>query len=131
MPVVVDTDVLSFLYKRDSRARLYEPYLNDPPFFLSFMSLAELRRWSLERRWGESRRRELEDYLARYVVVHSDELTCEWWAQAINSARLEGRPIGAADAWIAATALRLRIPLVTHNPTHYKGIDGLQVISKA
>jgi predicted nucleic acid-binding protein len=44
VPVVVDTDVLSFLYKRDTRARLYEPHLNDPPFIISFMSLAELRR---------------------------------------------------------------------------------------
>jgi hypothetical protein len=46
VPVVVDTDVLSFLYKRDTRARLYEPHLNDPPFIVSFMSLAELRRWA-------------------------------------------------------------------------------------
>jgi hypothetical protein len=43
VPVVIDTDVLSFLYKRDTRARLYEPHLNDPPFIVSFMSLAELR----------------------------------------------------------------------------------------
>ena len=49
MPVVVDTDVLSFLYKKDTRARLYEPHLNDPSFIVSFMSLAELRRWTLER----------------------------------------------------------------------------------
>ena len=131
MPVVVDTDVLSFLYKRDTRAKLYEPHLNDPPFILSFMSLAELQRWSLERGWGERRRRELEDYLARYLVLHSDDLTCDLWAQAMNGARDEGRPIGAADAWIAATALLLDIPLVTHNPTHYKGIDGLRVISEA
>jgi tRNA(fMet)-specific endonuclease VapC len=51
VPVVVDTDVVSFLYKRDTRARLYEPHLNDPPFIVSFMSLAELRRWTLERNW--------------------------------------------------------------------------------
>ena len=53
MPPVLDTDVLSFLYKRDTRAGLYEPHLNDPPFIVSFMSLAELRRWTLERNWGD------------------------------------------------------------------------------
>ena len=37
MPVVVDTDVISFLYKRDTRAKLYEPHLNDPPFIVSFI----------------------------------------------------------------------------------------------
>ena len=45
MPLVLDTDVLSFLYNRDTRARLYEPHLNDPPFKVSFVKLAELRRW--------------------------------------------------------------------------------------
>jgi hypothetical protein len=48
-----NSDVVSFLYKRDTRAKLYEPHLNDPPFILSFMSLAELRRWTLERNWGK------------------------------------------------------------------------------
>ena len=93
MPLVLDTDVLSFLYKRDTRAKLYETHLNDPPFIVSFMSLAELRRWALERNWGEKRRKELEEYLARYLILHSDDQMCDRWAQAINSARLSGRPI--------------------------------------
>jgi tRNA(fMet)-specific endonuclease VapC len=131
VPLVVDTDVVSFLYKRDTRAKLYERHLNDPPFIVSFMSLAELRRWTLERNWGPSRRQELEDYLARYLVLHSDDLLCDWWAKAMGSARLRGRPIGAADAWIAATALLLDVPLVTHNGAHYKGVDRLRVISEA
>jgi predicted nucleic acid-binding protein len=69
MPLVVDTDVISFLYKRDTRASLYEPHLNDPPFISSFMSLAELRRWTLERKWGEKRRQELDEYLTRYLIA--------------------------------------------------------------
>ena len=131
MPVVVDTDVFSFLYKRDTRARLYEPHLNDPPFIVSFMSLAELRRWTLERNWGERRRQELEGYLTRYLIMHSDDLMCDRWAHAMNSARLQGQPIGPADAWIAATALLLDLPLITHNGAHYRGVEGLRVISEA
>ena len=131
MAVVVDTDVISFLYKRDTRARLYEPHLNDPPFIASFMSLAELRRWTLERNWGEGRRQELEGYLTRYLILHSDDLMCDRWAYAMNSARLQGRPIGPADAWIAATALLLDAPLITHNGAHYRGVEGLRVISEA
>ncbi len=131
MPLVVDTDVVSFLYKRDTRARLYEPHLNDPPFIVSFMSLAELRRWTLERSWAERRRQELEEYLMRFLILHSDDQMCDQWAQAMTSARLRGRSIAPADAWIAATALLLDIPLVTHNGAHYEGIDGLRVISEA
>ena len=131
MPVVVDTDVVSYLYKNDTRASLYEPYLNDPPFIVSFMSLAELRRWTLERNWGERRRQELEEYLTRYLILQSDDQMCDRWAQAMNSARRRGQPLGPADAWVAATALVLDIPLVTHNGAHYVGIEGLRVISEA
>lgn len=95
------------------------------------MSLAELRRWTLERNWSERRRQELEDYLTRYLILHSDDQMCNRWAQAMNSARLRGRPIGPADAWVAATSLLLHIPLVTHNGAHYTGIEGLRVISEA
>jgi len=131
MPVVIDTDVISFLYKRDTRARLYEPHLNDPPFIVSFMSLAELRRWTLERNWGEGRRQEPEGYLTRYLILHSDDLMSDRWAYAMNSARLQGQPIGPADAWVAATALLLDVPLITHNKVHYRGVEGLRVISEA
>lgn len=131
MPVVIDTDVLSFLYKKDTRARLYEPHLNDPPFIVSFMSLAELRRWTLERSWGNDRRDELENYLTRYLILHSDDQMCRRWAEAMDSARKRGRPVAPADAWIAATALLFDVPLVTHNGAHYAGITGLRVISEA
>ena len=93
MPVVIDTDVLSFLYKRDTRARLYEPHLNDPPFIVSFMSLAELRRWALERSWGESRREELEDYLTRYLILHSDDQMCGRWPKQCTALAGEDDPL--------------------------------------
>ena len=130
MALVLDTDVVSYLYKRDTRAGLYRPHLNDPPFIISFMSLAELRRWTLQRNWGERRKQELEEYLARYFVIHSEDQMCARWAEAMNTARLNGRPIAAADAWIAALALFLNVPLVTHNGRHYSGVNGLQVISE-
>src|SRR5438034_10114250 len=92
------------------------------------MSLAELRRWTLERSWGDGRRQELEDYLSRYLVIHSEDELCNHWARATDTARSNGRPIASADAWIAATALFLGVPLITHNGRHYAGVDGLQVM---
>jgi hypothetical protein len=46
---VVDTDVVSFAFKGDSRADLYGPHLTNRLLVISFMTLAELERWSLER----------------------------------------------------------------------------------
>ena len=131
MALVLDTDVVSFLYKRDTRAELYRPHLNDPPFLISFMTLAELRSWMHHRNWGTARRQRLEHYLQRYQIVYANDDLCELWAQATNSARQRGRPIGAADAWIAATALLHNVALVTHNRSDYEGVEGLPIISES
>jgi predicted nucleic acid-binding protein len=42
--MVVDTDVVSYLYKKDTRAALYEPHLEDAITVISFMTLAEMER---------------------------------------------------------------------------------------
>ncbi len=39
---VVDTDVLSYLLKRDTRSHPYLPYLTNTIIIISFMSLAKL-----------------------------------------------------------------------------------------
>ncbi len=41
-----------------------------------------------------------------------------------------GRPIGDNDLWIAATAIRHSIPLISHNRKHYDEIPGLVFISE-
>ena len=131
MALVLDTDVVSFLYKQDTRAELYRPHLNDPPFSISFMTLAELRSWMRHRNWGTDRRQNLERYLQRYQLIYATDELCEFWAQATDSARRNGRPIGAADAWIAATALMQGVSLVTHNRSDYEGVEGLSIISES
>ena len=58
--VVVDTDVVSYLFKSDSRALAYEEHLAGNERLVSFMTLAELDRWSLARHWGSPRKLKLE-----------------------------------------------------------------------
>ena len=40
-----------------------------------------------------------------------------------------GQSVSFGDSWIAATALRTGIPLVTHNARHYHQIEDLEVIT--
>jgi predicted nucleic acid-binding protein len=72
----------------------------------------------------------MERHLRRYVVQPYDRALCLKWAEVTNAARRKGRPIQTADAWIATTALMHSIPLVTHNPDDYAGVDGLTIISE-
>jgi len=131
MAVVVDTDVVSFLFKRDTRADAYRPHLDAQLPIISFMTLAELEQWTLVRNWGARRRQDLLTYLRRYLVEQSSVELCRRWAEATDSARRAGRPILAGDAWVAATALAYGVPVVTNNPNDFAGVAGLTVISEA
>ena len=128
-PVVVDTDVASFLFKRDSRALAYRRHLIGNVWILSFMSLAELDWWTLRHRWGTSRRQRLDSFLGQFSVVPTDQQLCRLWAEATQQARQRGRPIQCADAWIAATALQLNAPLVTNNPSDFASVGGLSLLA--
>src|SRR6266511_777026 len=129
--VVVDTAVVSFLFKRDSRAEWYRPHLSGKLLVLSFMTVAELDRWALERNWGRARRARMEESLQNFIVYPFDRALCLKWAEVSDRARRIGRRIECADAWIAATAVLHNITLVTHNASDYAGVDGLTVISEA
>lgn len=130
--VVADTDVVSSGLKRDRRQRnLYRPHLAGRLVVISFMTVAELYRWPLARRWGQQRVDELGEHLARFVIYQSDEPICRWWAAVVDQGERDGRPIAHADAWVAATALRHGLSLVTNNPSHFAGVSGLRLISEA
>lgn len=128
---VVDTDVVSFLFKNDSRAQLYRSHLAGHLLVLSFMTVAELERWAIEHNWGTVRRSRLEESLRNFTIYPFDRAICTKWAEITVMARRNGRPIESKDAWIAATALSHDVPLVTHNRKHYDGVKGLTLISEA
>lgn len=130
MAVVVDTDVVSFLYKQDDRGAFYHPYLANQLPIISFMTLAELERWTLAANWGELKRQHLMKYLRRYTVYPVSALLCRKWAEVVDGARRRGRPLATSDAWIAATAILLDVPLLTHNASDFESEHGLNVISQ-
>lgn len=129
--VVVDTDVVSFLFKGDTRASLYRRHLEGKIPAVSFMTVAELLRWSYKKNWGERRIRQLEERLRNYVVLPYDVEVSRWWARIQTEREKNGRPISTADAWVASSAMRHGYPLITHNRGDFEGIDGLVLISEA
>jgi tRNA(fMet)-specific endonuclease VapC len=110
---VIDTDVWSYLYKGRDEAKLYQPHILGNTLVISFQTQAELLRWALAADWGQRRRQDLESRLQEYAIAHSSDILSLRWAEAMHSARRNGRPISAADAWIAATAVHLAVPLIT------------------
>jgi tRNA(fMet)-specific endonuclease VapC len=128
---VVDTDVVSLLFKNAPTAKAYFPHLTGRLLVISFMTVAELDRWALHRNWGAGRVARMNSHLQQFVFYPADRALCSAWAAITNAEQRKGRIISTADAWIAATAIVNSIPLVTHNKRHFETVDNLQVISEA
>jgi predicted nucleic acid-binding protein len=127
--VLLDTNVVSFLFKGDSRAEPYVSHLENRRLAISFMTVAELFQWAAVRKWGEARKRQLEASFHNFVVLPFDIALCRLWGEIRADCRAAGRPISPQDAWIAATALLHNLPLVTHNPSDFEAIEGLELIT--
>jgi tRNA(fMet)-specific endonuclease VapC len=131
MQIVVDTDVLSYLFKNNPTGLLYQSEVDGRSVSISFMTVAELELWAIQCHWGEHRLLRLRLYLGQFTVVESNPDLCLKWAEVMNAARATGHRIESADAWVAATALIHNFPLVTHNRKDYLGVPGLTLISHA
>lgn len=118
-PLVIDTMIASMLMSRkpaDAVAR-YGPMLVGRPLVVSHVTVTELRFGALAAGWGPNRLEALEARLsAMTVVVPDDDLV---WVCARLRAAAKNAGLGLwakdheADRWIAATAVRYDLPLVS------------------
>lgn len=128
--VVVDTNVISYIHNNHTLAQVYKPHLLGVQTFVSFQTVAEMRYGATIKGWGANRMQDLETVLSRYAVIHSDDALISRWGTVRANAKKSGRQIDFADAWIAATALELDIPLVTHNARDFRFVNGLVLITE-
>jgi predicted nucleic acid-binding protein len=130
-PVVVDTDVYSArLIPNSTLARRYEPVLIGRSEFVSFQTVAEVRYGALLRGWGTVRLRRMEAEIARIEIVHSGSELIRTYAELRVACQRAGHALSQrehdADRWIAATAIRLGIPLISNDGV-FENAPGLRL----
>ncbi len=133
--VVLDTTIASFLHPKKRHfpeRRLYEQHMQGRMLVLSFQTVAELLAWAEENRWGARQRAALDEFLSRFLIVPYDLALARAWAKVTTRTKAIGRRLESGDAWIAATALHRKAPLLTHD-TDFTGLGlaGLEVICHA
>lgn len=119
--VLLDTTVATLLHpkkKQDALRSQYETHMKGQILAVSFQTVAELWSWAEENNWGSRRRVGLERFIRRFLIIPYDPELAKKWAQVSAHCKRIGRRLEAGDAWIAATAVRFRIPLLTHDRDH-------------
>jgi predicted nucleic acid-binding protein len=129
--VLVDTNVFTArLRERSPLATSYAKHLFGQRIALASQTVAEARYGALSADWGVARVERLARLIARARVLPVDIDTIEAVAQLRNECRQTGHGLHQrghnADLWIAATAIRWRIPLVAHDAI-FDGCPGLEL----
>ncbi len=125
--VLVDTNVVSFLFNNDSRADFYVERMQEKRPVISFQTLEEIRFGASKHGWGARRRNEMALHLDTYEVIWANPQLVAISAELRSERESAGRRLTTADAWIAATALLLDCPLASHDGD-FDGIPSLQLI---
>ena len=74
-PAVVDTDVVSFLFKSHSLAPRYQAILSGKPLAVSLITVAEIEYGMEVKDWGASRRDLMRRFLTRFTTLLPDAET--------------------------------------------------------
>lgn len=134
--VAIDTMVVSSLINAARQPKLaseYSKLIDARPIVISFATVTELRYGAMKAGWGDLRRRALERDLARFVVVQPDDRLMSICAELRATCEAAAHPLGQklheADRWIAATAIRLDVELVSDDRV-FQDIGSLIVRSR-
>jgi predicted nucleic acid-binding protein len=120
---LLDTDVVSEWVKSrpDRSVVAWLAAVDEDQVFISVVTLAELR-YGIERMAPSRRRNRLAQWLRDDLplrfdgrVLSIDPIVADVWGKVVARSEAAGRPIGAMDAFIAATAEAHGLTLVTRN----------------
>lgn len=123
-PVVVDTDVVSWIAWQRGRHLEFEPFLVGRVVAMSFATAGELYMGAEHARWGAPRRAELDLIIRRYQVLVPNDTVTRKFGQVYAKFRDNLGRSGQNDVWTAACALaQIPVPpIVTNNRTHFEAI---------
>jgi predicted nucleic acid-binding protein len=126
--LIADTNVISYIHKESSLGLAYRDLIDRRKVGLTGHTIAELCAGPVIGRWGERRLNRYLQFLEEFTHVPCTREMAKVCGEIRGMRRRIGEPIDWADAWAAACALWLDVPLVTHD-RDLEGIPDLRVIT--
>ena len=135
---VVDTGIVSAILVGNQRQReaevlsRYDTHLRGISLVLSFATVSELRYGRLKGEWSAARTERMEDWISQVAtVVMPDNDLVNVCAALRDRCRREAHPLSDkihdSDRWIASTAIRHGIPLISDDSI-FKDVPGLVLL---
>ena len=128
--VVLDTDVASALLRRRAPDAVARQLVGQIPA-ITFVTVGELTKWTLVRKWGPRNLQTMRTFLAGLVVLPYDRRVAVRWGEIQAYAQLRSRPRPTNDSWIAACCLVRDLPLATFNIKDFEDFEqhgGLELL---
>ena len=114
----LDTSVASLFLDTRAVDSGYADLLRDYEYALPMATYAELRQGSMIAGWIGSKRQGLEKFLSDATLLSTTGATAKQWASLRFECRRRGIGNTENDAWVAAAALEMNLPLVSNDRIH-------------
>lgn len=123
-PVLVDTDVFSYIHTQRGPWAAFAPFIERRTVAMSFITVAELWLGARKRDWGEKKSKDLEVAIGVYLQLPPDSRVAMLYADIAKACMGQlGGDKEEHDLWIASTAIAFELPLVTNNLGDYQTIQ--------
>ncbi len=125
---LVDTDILSFYFKGDSKVvAKFNDYLKEFDVInISIITYYEIL-GGLKFKKAERQIKEFEEFVSNNTIIHISEQSAKLSGDIYADLRQKGITIGTSDILIAGIATENELTLVTNNERHYESIRGLKI----
>ena len=126
--LVADSDVISYLYRNGPLGKAYSDLVGLRRTGITLLAVAEARVGVTHANWGDRKIASLHEFLGRFFVLEANAEIANVCGGLLGRCKQVGLAISWPDAWSAATALWLDVPLVTHD-RDLERVPGLRVLT--
>lgn len=127
---VADTNIVSYTLRDDPLADRYRPLIDGERIAISFQTVGEIRLGQLLGHYAPPAIESWARLRRQWRIIDSNAELAEIYASIRADANRAGRGLSSQDAWVAATALWLNVPLVTHD-RDFRNVPELELITRA